>query len=40
VALAGKPAVVVYSVLKYKRPFSLNFEVQKVSPAILPESSY
>jgi len=39
VALARKISTIVYSVLKYKRPFSLNFEVQKVSPAILPESS-
>jgi len=38
VALARKLATIVYSVLKYKRPFDLNFEAQRVNPAILPES--
>lgn len=38
VALARRLATIVYSVLKYQRPYHPNFEAQRLKPAILPES--
>lgn len=38
VALARRLSTVVYSVLKYERPFDPNFEANRVKLAILPES--
>lgn len=38
VALARRLATIVYSVLKYQRPYNISFEAQRLKPAILPES--